>query len=268
MTSVPGRLVVLVAVLGLTAAGCGSHHSGSPAVSPEPSRTAPPPIDNRAPQQIVIASFPTGTSPIYHYSIKSLDSSESGVIDAPDKIAEITLPPQHYTRPPYTEVVIYLLTKDRSWLKLQDKPAGRSGFSPKWMSFNPKKLPNEDGTPDVYSGETAPRAAYIIFENSDNISRTSPGHFRGTVNLSQTEGFVTAANLKALGRKADSIPFTVVLDAQGRLTSATMRIPAAGKFKAGTFEITYDHYGTAAVPKLPTAAEQTKAPAALYRLFN
>lgn len=47
-----------------------------------------------------------------------------------------------------------------------------------------------------------------------------------------------------------------------------MRIPAAGRFKAGTFEVTYDHYGTAAVPKLPSAAEQTKAPAALYRVFN
>jgi hypothetical protein len=47
-----------------------------------------------------------------------------------------------------------------------------------------------------------------------------------------------------------------------------MQIPAAGKFKAGTFVITYDQYGTAAVPKLPTAAEQTKAPSALYRLFN
>lgn len=72
----------------------------------------------------------------------------------------------------------------------------------------------------------------------------SPGHFRGTANLSQTDGFLTAAHLKALGRKADSIPFTVVLDAQGRLTSA------------------------AAVPKLPTSAEQTKAPAGLHRLFD
>lgn len=81
-----------------------------------------------------------------------------GVIDAPDKIAEITLSPQRYTNPSYTEVVSYLLTKDRSWLKLTDEPAGRGGFPRKWMSFNPRKLPNEDGTPDVYSGETAPRA--------------------------------------------------------------------------------------------------------------
>jgi hypothetical protein len=268
MMSVPGRLVVLVVVLGLTAAGCSSHRTDTPAVSSAPSRTAPPPVDNRAPQQIVIAGFPTGTSPIYHYSIKSPGSSESGVIDAPDKIAELTLSPQHYTNPSYTEVVIYLLTKNRSWLKLEDTPADRSRFSQKWMSFNPKKLPYDDGTPYVYSGETAPRAAYIIFENSDDISRTSPGHFRGTVNLSQTDGFLTAAQLKALGRKAVSIPFTVVLDDQGRLTSTTMQIPAAGKFKASTFAITYDHYGTTAVPKLPTASEQTKAPAALYRLFN
>jgi hypothetical protein len=260
---------VLVVVLGLAAAaGCSSHQAGSPAVSSAPSRTTPPPVDNRAPQQIVISGFPTGTSPIYHYSIKSPDSSESGVIDAPDKIAEFTLAPVHYTNPSYTEVVSYLLTRNKSWMKLEDTPAGRSGFPAKWMSFNPKKLPYEDGTPYVYSGETAPRDAYVIFENSDDISRTSPGHYRGTVNFSQTEGFLTAAHLKALGSKAVSLPFTVVLDDQGRLTSTTMLIPAAGKFKAGTYVITYDHYGTAAVPKLPTAAEQTKAPASLYRMFN
>lgn len=215
-----------------------------------------------------MAGFPTGTSPVFHYSIKSPDFTESGVIDAPDKIAELTLSPVHYTNPSYTEVVIYLLTRNRSWLKFKDTPAGRGGFTQKWMSFDPKRLPYADGTPNVYSDETAPRAAYFIFEDSNDISQTSPGHFRGTADISQSNGLLSAAHLKALGKKADSIPFTVVLDNQGRLTSTAMQIPAAGKFKAATWAITYDHYGITAVPKLPTAAEQTKAPAALYRLFK
>ena len=270
MMSRPGRVAGLVVVLGLTAGGCASHPAGSPEPSGAVPATSASPVDNRAPQQIVIAGIPTEKSPIYHYSIKSTDVTGNGVIDASDKIAEFTLPPQHFTNPSYTETTTFLLTKDKSWLKVKDTPASPDGLPRKWMSFDPKKLTYVDGTPEVYSPESAPRYAVLVFENSDDLSRTSPGHFRGTVSLGRTESgdFLTAAHLKALGNKADSVPITAVLDDQGRLTTTTMQIPAAGKFKADTFVITYDHYGTAAVPELPTAAEQTKAPSELYRLFN
>jgi hypothetical protein len=271
MMSLPGRLAGLVVVLGLTAAGCTSHPAGTPAVASKPSGAAPTPsaspFENRPPQQILIAGIPTEDSPIYHYSIKATDVTENGVIDAPDKIAEFTLSPEHFTNPSYTEVMTFLLTKDRSWMKVKDTPASPDGLPRKWMSFDPKKLKYGDGKPMVYSHDSAPKYAIVVFETADDLSRTSPGHFRGTINLGPLD-FLTAAHLKALGNKAHSIPFTAVLDDQGRLTTITLQIPAAGKSKASTFVITYDQYGTAAVPKPPTAAEQTKGPSVLYRLFN
>jgi hypothetical protein len=71
-----------------------------------------------------------------------------------------------------------------------------------------------------------------------------------------------------LGDKAAHLAFTAVLDAQGRVTSTTVRIPAAGKLKASAAAITYDQYGTAAKPKLPTAAEQVKAPSVVYKMYG
>jgi hypothetical protein len=272
MMSHPGRLAGLVVVLGLTAGGCASHPAGASAVASKSSGAAPTPsvspVEHRAPVQIVIAGVPTEKSPVYHFSVKSTDMTEDGVIDAPGKIAEYISSPQHFTNPSYTEVTTTLLTKDKSWLKIKDTPAGPDGLPRKWMSLDPKKMKLANGTPEVYTNESDPESADVLFENAGDVSRTSPGHFRGTINLSQTDGFLTAAHLKALGSKADSVTFTVVLDDQGRLTTTTMQIPAGGKFKANAYVITYDQYGTAAVPKLPTAAEQTKAPSVVYRLFS
>ena len=47
-----------------------------------------------------------------------------------------------------------------------------------------------------------------------------------------------------------------------------MWIPPYGKLGPTTVVITYDQYGTAAKPKLPTAAEQVKAPAAVYQMYG
>jgi hypothetical protein len=268
MKFVPGRLVGLVVVLGLTAAGCASHPAASAVTVSKPSPATPAPVDIRAPVQIVIDGFPTENSPIYHYSIKSADDTETGVIDAHDKIAEFTETPQHYTNPSYTELTTFLLTEKKSWVRFKDTPAGASGVTRKWISFDPEKLTYSDGSPEVYTDDITPQYAYEVFQESDDISRTSPGHFRGTASLTPTDGLVTDAHLKALGSKAHAVPFTVVLDDKGRLTATTIRIPAAGKFKADTFVITYDQYGTAAVPKIPTAAEQTKTPSGFYGWFS
>ena len=70
----------------------------------------------------------------------------------------------------------------------------------------------------------------------------------------------------ALGEQAKAVPFEARTDAQGRLSRMLVRIPAAGKTKASTYEVTYADYGSAPTPAEP--AQQQKAPAVVYEMLN
>jgi hypothetical protein len=47
-----------------------------------------------------------------------------------------------------------------------------------------------------------------------------------------------------------------------------VKIPAAGKVKASTYQVTYDRYGSAEAPAAPAASAQVAAPKAAYDLLN
>ena len=271
----PARLAGLVAALGLTAAGCS--FPGTPSAGAAPASAAvtvsPSPADSRTPLQKLRAGIPTVKSPRYHYSIKSSIDAKSGVLDPPDKIAE-TLNYQHYTNPSHTETTITLQTEDRAWVMVKFTPAylaSQSSLPNKWMSLDTKKLTYADGTPYVYSGDLEAGEINEIFDEVTDIHEVGADHFAGVTDLSNADDgheIFSAAQFKALGSKVAHVPFTAALDGHGRMTTATLRLPATGKYKASTWEITFDEYGTAAVPKLPTAAEQTKAPASVYGWYS
>lgn len=273
MLSRPVRFAGLVIVLGLAAGGCSAKTSAAaPATSAAAVTPSASPSDSRTPLQILTASIPTEKSPIYHYSITSTDDTESGVIDPPGKIAEF-LTTTHFTKPTYTMDDTTLLTKDKSWEKVKMIPAHVSGLEPmptKWMSLDPQKIKLKNGTPFVYVAESDPGYTNEVFENATDVNRVSPGHFSGTTDLSGTnpDDLLSADQLNAMGAKATTVAFTAVVDGQGRLSTVSLQYPAAGKFKAGTYVITYDQYGTAAVPKLPTAAETIKAPSYVYDWYK
>jgi len=271
MMSRPAWLAGFVAFLGLAASGCTSH-AADPAGASQPAAAAvtpsAAPSDSRTPLQILQAGVPTEKSPIYRFSIKSAGRPEHGVIDPPDQIAEIG--GISYSDRTYTETTVSLFTRDKSWMKVIGKPAGRSGLPTKWMAIDPQKMKLKNGTPYLYVAESDPGYTADVFDNATIVERAGPGRFRGVTDLSDTGAgkILSAAQLKALGDKAAHLAFTAVLDDQGRLTSATVVIPAAGKLKASTAVITYDQYGTAAKPTLPTAAEQVKAPSTVYKMYG
>ena len=190
------------------------------------------------------------------------------MIDSPDKIAEIA--GVSYSDKSYTETTFSLLTSNKSWVKVVGKPAGRTGLPTKWMTIDPQKLKLKNGTPFRYVEESDPGYTADVFNNATDVEPAGPGQFRGITDLSNTAAgtILSAAQLKALGDKATRLSFVTVLDDQGRLTSTTVLIPPAGKLEPSSAVITYDQYGTAAKPKLPTAAEQVKAPSAVYDMFG
>jgi hypothetical protein len=194
----------------------------------------------------------------------------SGVIDATKKAAEFDVV-QHNENPTFTMSMTVLLTADKSWAKVVFTPAlgGLPRMPKKWMIVDPSKIKDKSGSPFVYGEESDPGYTNEVFEFATNVTRSSPGRFSGVSDLSDTSDDILPAGwLKALGGKATAIPFTAVVDGQGRLTSVAVKIPSAGKYKAATYQVTYDRYGATATPTAPAAADQTKAPASFYSLFE
>jgi hypothetical protein len=269
------RPVVLAGLLvvGLFSGGCSSAGGGQPAASSAVSAAASPSAPSRTPLQELLAGAPGEKSPIYRYAIKSSGDPRSGVIDEADKMAAIGHT-QYFTSPKHTEITTTLFTRSKTWVKVKfvpDAPAGELLVPKQWMSLDPKKLKYGDGTPFVFAGDIDPAAIHDILGAVTEVDESSPGHFAGEADLNTLEDgdeVVSDAQLKALGAKAGHVPFAAVLDAQGRLTTASLRLPAAGKYKAGIYEVTYDRYGTAAKPKLPAASDQTKAPSFVYDWYR
>ena len=272
MMSRPGRLAGFVVVLGLTAGGCASHTPSPTPVASAPSAAPATPADSRTPLQRLMAAIPTEKSPVYHFSIKGSGISESGVIDPTNKIAEFVTT-THVAKPSYTEIRTTLLTRNKSWLKVRFSPATVPGLPTvpaKWMVLDPQKIKLKNGTPFVYAAESDPGYTNEVFQNASDLNQTGPGHFQGVTDLSETgaDEILSAGQLKALGDEAAHVTFTAVVDNDGRLTTTTLHLPAAGKYQAGAYAITYDQYRSAAVPKLPTAAEQTEAPPFVYDWYS
>ena len=270
----PARLAGLavgLAALGVSAA-CASATPVSPSVAsgPPTAHAQPSPSDSRNPLQDLTAAKPTENWPIFHFSIQNAAGGETGVIDPPDKIAEYVAT-RHFTKPTYTSTSTTLLTRTKAWLKVKEVPAP-AGYVPipkKWMLLDSNKI-HPGGAPFVYGAESDPGFTDSVVENVLDLSESSPGHFTGLADLEHTnpDQILTAAQLKTLGDQAAVIHFTAILDAQGRLTKMSLTIPAAGKLKASTTVVTYDGFGTTAVPKLPATSDQTKAPTYIDKWFS
>ncbi len=267
----PAWLAGLV-VLGLAAGGCASTASRSPAIaSPTPATTASP--DRRTPLEKIQAGIPTKSSPAYAYEIDQSDYASSGVIDARHKIAEIVTI-EADPHPFRITTMTLLLTPKKTWVKIHVAPAGVRGL-PKlptgWMLIDPQRFRTADGSPYLYgTDESDPGNASTVCTTGGNVTETSPGHFRGQADVGSHDdrSILSEAELKALGKKAYNVQFAAVLDAQGRLTTMSIELPAAGTYPSRVHEIVYNKYGTVTVPKIPTAAEQTKAPAIFYKEFS
>jgi len=265
------RLAGLAAALtaAVTLAGCGAGATGLSSTSASPHGAAPSPTDSRTPLQILESSIPDEKSLVYHFSVKGADLPMTGVIDSTRKTAVVEFS-YHNASPSFTTSMTVLLTAKKSWGKITFTPAlaGLPRMPKQWMLVDPQKVKDKT-SPFLNAPESDPGLTNEVFDSASHVKQTGAGHFSGTTDLSLTNDDILAAEqLKALGSKAHALSFTATVDGQGRLTSAAVKVPAAGKFKAGTYQVTYDGYGHTRTPSLPAAADQTKATAAFYDFVN
>ena len=252
------RAAACIGVLLAAVAGCAS--TGSPAAAPSPSSAPSPsvsPADSRTPLQILTAGIPTDTSVAYHFSINDVGGPTYGVIDPATKTAEYdVVSDTHYPDDPkYTMTVKVLLIGKKAWAKVivaPDNIPGLSYIPRRWMVLAPSKIAGR--LPFLYQKESDPAFAGDILADPSDVTQTSPGHFKGITDLTDSGSDILGdARLEALGDAATKLPFTMTVDAQGRLTNASVVMPATSKFPAFTYKFVYQ-YTSVTVPKAPTGA--------------
>ncbi|GAA0722350.1 hypothetical protein Drose_08565 [Dactylosporangium roseum] len=98
----------------------------------------------------------------------------------------------------------------------------------------------------------------------------SPTTITGTYDLSRGGdlGIDDSAVLAALGEKAKAAPFTATLDAQQKLTSIKITVPAYGTVSERMMTLDYAGHGQPVTVAPPKAADVTPATAAVYSLLN
>jgi hypothetical protein len=267
MTARKAQLAGLAAILTLsTTAGCGALSDVSDD-TPSAAPTSTAPLD---PQIVLVDAVPGDDDGAYHFDVKGAETPTSGVLDAAHKAVEIKVV-QKETDVPFTLTMTTRMIGDRTWVKMAFTPASVPGLPkvPKsWQLLDAAKV--KDKSIVGYDGSTDPGYAQLLVQKASGIKQSSPGHFTGTTDLTQsTEAeIVDQKTLKALGAKAKKVPFTAVVDAQGNLTSLIAKIPAAGQAKAKTYAVTYSGFGQTATPAAPAAGEQQKAASVIYEMME
>ncbi|MEV0895795.1 hypothetical protein [Actinoplanes sp. NPDC049802] len=253
------RTASTLLIVGVTLTGCGVGEAVEETVAQVSAATT------------LADGVPTAETPAFHYAIKGGLQPLSGVLDAPRK----ALTTEAVEKIPDTSITLsmkFLVIDDQAWTKIAFKGAGADSGLPKlpkkWMKLDQKKLSADSGEDFTYQGETDPGYVSDLLRAAADLKETGEGAYAGTTDLTQsTEAeIVEADTLAALGEKAKAVPLEMALDAEGRITRALVRIPAAGKAGAATYEVVYDQYGTAAVPAAP--ADGVAAPADVYDMLN
>jgi len=270
MTARLARLAGLGTALTLslvTVAGCDP--AGSTSDTGTPAAESPSAV---APRDALLNAVPDESVGAYHFAIKGGSTPMSGVLDAPKKAIRLEVS-QHEADPGFTLDMKFLIIEEKAWTKIAFTPATLPGLPTmpkKWMLLDTSKIKDKEDGPLAYGDETDPGYATAVFQNASDVEQTSTGHFAGVTDLTKaTEAeIVDSATITALGDKAKKIPFTAVVDAKGRLISAVVKIPSAGKTKAMTYAVTYDGYDSTESPVAPPAGEQQKAVSAVYDMLN
>lgn len=218
----------------------------------------------KTPLQILTESVPDEKSAVYAFAIKGGSQPATGLIDATHKAMQFSIE-QKNTNPTFTMSMTMLVIDTKVYTKISFKPflTGMPKLPSGWMSLDETK------TKDVtYQNESDPGSSMAVFQNSAGLTSPSTGTYAGTVDLSKADeaDIVTADELKALGTAAGTVPFTAEVDGQGRLSKLTVKVPAAGKYKASEYEVSYSGYGTEKAPAAP--ADAVAAPSTVYEWLN
>jgi len=159
-----------------------------------------------------------------------------------------------------------LITGSDAYIK---SPAFAALNIPGWMHIDLSKLRVESSLRQGLN----PAANLGVLAGATEITETSPGTFEGKIDLEKAAQAASDPQVKSLldelvkqsGTATKDLPFTAKVDSEGRLTSFSNTLPAAGS--SLKTEIVFTEFGKAVTVTKPPAAEITEAPAEVYQFI-
>ncbi|HEY2673532.1 MAG TPA: hypothetical protein VGJ07_24600 [Rugosimonospora sp.] len=252
------------AVVGL-AAGCktttGAAGGGASAGTGGTASSAP----SLAPKDALLASTKQLSQTSYHYTITSTGLTGSGASDPAAKSASMSMNGAQSGTSMKLDLIkintdVYL-KMDAGQLNTQ------LGVSPsKWMHIdatswgagtNLLNFPGGGGT-DVNG----------LLSGIVNVQSTDGKNLTGTLDLTKAtdNSAISADALSKAGAKAKAVPFTAVLDDQGRLSS--LKIDGSGIQDGLTITMNFSDYGQPAGISKPDPASVVEAPDTVQKMFK
>jgi hypothetical protein len=257
--AVAGLAVLASATFALT--GCTATGStgggGASASAPAPSPTPAPP------KQVLQASVKPLTQTTYKYTLSSSGLTGEGSADPVGKKISLSM---GGTQSGINVKMDFVLIGSDLYAKL-DFGGKNSMLSipTKWMHLDQTKLKNTNLGFDPSAGD--PTETSALFDGLVDAQRVDATHYTATFDLTKASGSaVDADTLKKLGDKGKSVPGTVTLDEQGRITSLTVDLSSVDPNLS--IKNTFSDYGSPVSVSAPPAADTVEAPDAVYKIFS
>ena len=255
--------VAVFAAAGLLA-GCGAKKGNDVAASPT-AKASPSPTLALAPKDALLASTKSLATTSYKFTIKSDSLNGSGTADPVKKAVTLQAVGQESgasIKLDFIGIAPDLYAKvDLGGLNSQ------LGISTdKYLHIDSTRLGANPSLPIGIDGDPANVAGVLAGLND---VKTSDGKtFTGTVDATKMTGdrVPDSDAVRKAGDKAKAIPFTAVLDDQGRLTD--LKVDGASIDPQLAFEATFAGFGSVATIAKPDAAQVVEAPDAVIQLFK
>ncbi|WP_203916384.1 hypothetical protein [Rugosimonospora africana] len=235
---------------GGASAGTGGTASSAPAV---------------APKDALVASTKQLSQTSYHYTITSTGLTGSGASDPASKSASMSMSGAQQG----TSMKLDLIKVDTDiYLKMDaGQLNSQLGVSPdKWMHIDAAAMgANNSVLSFPGGGDTDVNG---LLAGVVNVQSTDGKTLTGTLDLTKATGnsAVSADALSKAGAKAKAVPFTAVLDDQGRLSS--LKIDGSGIQDGLTVNMTFTDYGKPAGISKPDSSSVVEAPDTVQKMFQ
>ncbi|GAB3143568.1 hypothetical protein GCM10027290_20080 [Micromonospora sonneratiae] len=263
--TVAGLVAVSLLTPGLTA--CGPADDAPTTKSEAPAIPADP-------KEALLASTKEIAKGNFAFAIKSNGTDGEGVVHMASRSARLTMKAGDASSEFSMEMELIYVEPD-SWVKVKiggamaQMPGMEKLNSGKYLHLDQSKIKDIEDLQFDFA-DVDPAGAELLTKAIIDVQKTGEGTYSGTLDLSKASesGLSDEEVLKALGAKANSLPFTAKLDTQGRLVELAIKIPASGEIKEQELTVTYSNYGTATAPQKPAASDVEEAPAEMYEMFK
>lgn len=246
--------VVVLALAGLTVAGCSS---GNPGASGHPTSSTDPKSD-------LLASVRTLATTTYAVTLTMPAVTAIGAVDPVAGSISVTAKTVHDGAP---ATIQDLTVGGANWAKIDIGPDDdvSYGIDPdKWLKLDPARITVGSLPYDQARFADAFDLSNVL-AGVTSVAEPSRGHYSGRINLTGVAG--VASMLPAgsgLGAAAEDLPFTAAADAQGRLTD----FKVGGSDAVATFDFGISDYGAPTAVDPPIDDDVVVAPSVAYGLLR